>query len=268
MVEIPQKYRKKTELNSLFLQKKLMKSKSRFSAILVLLILSLNACKPSAENIINECIEVYGGKKYDNFEISLEFRNMHYSFKNKNGKYSNSRVQIDSSGRKIEDMVSNEGFERKINGLKVEVADTMVAKYSNSINSVVYFFLLPKPLNDPAVRKELIGTSRIKGKTYNKIKVSFDEQGGGVDHNDVFLYWIDQNTKTMDYFAYSYETNGGGLRFREAVNCKTENGIKFCDYKNYGFEDLNTNLEDLDKMFEADKIPLKSEIINLNVKIK
>jgi len=246
----------------------MMKSKSLYNGLFLFLILCLNACKPSAEGIINECIEVYGGKKYNNFDISLEFRNMQYSFKNQNGKYSNSRVQMDSSGKKIEDIVSNDGFERKIGGLKVQVADTMVAKYSNSINSVVYFFLLPKPLNDLAVHKQLIGTSTIKGKTYDKIKVRFDEQGGGKDHNDVFLYWIEQKTKAMDYFAYSYETNGGGIRFREAVNCKTENGIKFCDYKNYGFEDLNTQLEDLDKLFEADKIPLKSEIINLNVKIK
>lgn len=245
-----------------------MKINRLFSGLLFLLILSLYACKPSAESIVNECIEVYGGKKYDNFDISLEFRNMQYSFINQNGKYSYTRMQIDSSGKKIVDVVTNDNFERKIDGLKVEVADTMVAKYSNSINSVVYFFLLPKPLNDPAVHKELIGTSTIKGKTYDKIRVSFDEQGGGKDHNDVFMYWIEQKTKAMDYFAYSYETNGGGIRFREAFNCKTENGIKFCDYKNYGFEDLNTKLEDLDKLFEAEKIPFKSEIINLNVKIK
>ncbi len=242
--------------------------KSGFFAVLAILVLVNYSCKPTAQTIVDECIEVCGGKKYNDLDAAFDFRNMHYTIKNKDGKYTYTRMQVDSSGHKIEDIVTNDSFERKIDGVKTSVPDSMVAKYTSSVNSVAYFFLLPKPLNDPAVSKELVGTSKIKDKEYYKIKVKFSEEGGGKDHQDVFMYWIEKKSKLMDYFAYSYETNGGGIRFREAFNQKTLNGIKFSDYKNYGFEDLKTKLEDLDVLFEQNKIPLKSEIVNLNVNIK
>ncbi|MCP9762245.1 DUF6503 family protein [Lacihabitans soyangensis] len=242
--------------------------KSGILTILALLVFINHACKPTAQSIVDECIEVYGGKKYDDLDVAFDFRNMHYTIKNINGKYTYTRIQIDSSGHKIEDVVTNDSFERKIDGVKTSVPDSMATKYTSSVNSVAYFFLLPKPLNDPAVSKELVGTSKIKGKEYDKIKVKFSEEGGGKDHQDVFMYWIEKKSKSMDYFAYSYETNGGGIRFREAFNQKTQNGIKYSDYRNYGFEDLNTKLENLDVLFGQNKIPLKSEIINLNVIIK
>ncbi len=242
--------------------------KSGFFAVLAILVLVNYSCKPTAQTIVDECIEVCGGKKYNDLDAAFDFRNMHYTIKNKDGKYTYTRMQVDSSGHKIEDIVTNDSFERKIDGVKTSVPDSMVSKYTSSVNSVAYFFLLPKPLNDPAVSKELLGTSKIKDKEYYKIKVKFSEEGGGKDHQDVFMYWIEKKSKLMDYFAYSYETNGGGIRFREAFNQKTLNGIKFSDYKNYGFEDLKTKLEDLDVLFEQNKIPLKSEIVNLNVNIK
>lgn len=242
--------------------------KSSLFVVLTTLILINYSCKPTAQSIVDECIELHGGNKYDDLSVDFDFRNMHYTVENNKGQYTYTRMQVDSSGQKIVDVVTNESFSRNIDGVKIPLADSMAKKYTNSVNSVAYFFLLPKPLNDPAVNKELIGEAKIKGKEYYKIKVRFNKEGGGKDHNDVFMYWIEKESKSMDYFAYSYETSGGGIRFREAFNQKTLNGIKFSDYKNYGFEDLKTKLEDLDVLFEQNKIPLKSEIVNLNVNIK
>jgi hypothetical protein len=238
------------------------------SILLLLTIFGFYGCKPTAQSIVNECIAAHGGEKYDNLWAEFDFRDMHYSLKTKKGEYTYIRVQLDSSGRKIEDILTNNSFQRRINDEKVDVPDSMFTKYSSSVNSIAYFFLLPKPLNDPAAIKELVGSATLKGKEYYKIKVSFNQEGGGQDHDDVFMYWIDKETKSMDYLAYTYNTNGGGIRFREAFNQKIQNGIKYCDYKNYGFEDLNYKLEELDLLFEQNKIPLKSEIINLNVIIK
>ena len=243
-------------------------SKSMVVVSLVALVFSNFSCKPTAQTIVDDCIEVYGGKKYDDMRAEFDFRNMHYTISNKGGQYTYTRLNIDTLGHKIEDIVTNNSFERRVDGVKTEVADTMATKYTSSVNSVAYFFLLPKPLNDPAAKKVLIGTVKVKGKEYYKIRVSFEEKGGGNDFNDVFMYWIEKESKSLDFLAYSYETNGGGVRFRESFNQKSSNGIKFSDYRNYGFEDLKTKLEDLDKLFEENKIPLKSEIINLNVIIK
>ncbi len=87
--------------------------------------------------------------------------------------------------------------------------------YSNSVNSVAYFALLPFRLNDAAVNKRYIGTSEIKGEPYFEIEVTFQQKGGGKDHDDVFIYWIHQQHFTMDYLAYSFIVDGGGTRFRK-----------------------------------------------------
>jgi hypothetical protein len=274
-LKILQKYLKKAifEFGSIFKFRKtenmkVLLTKTSFVAFLLTLCLINFSCKPTTQSIVDECIEASGGKKYDDVSIEFDFRNMHYGIKNKNGQYQYSRLQIDSSGHKIEDIVTNNSFERKIDGSKTALPDSVAAKYTRSVNSVAYFFLLPKPLNDPAVIKELLGTSKIKGKEYYKIRVKFKEEGGGKDHQDVFIYWIEKQSRAMDYLAYSYETDGGGVRFREAFNQKTQNGIKYSDYKNYGFDDLKNELENLDVLFEQNKIPLKSEIVNLNIIIK
>ena len=73
----------------------------------------------------------------------------------------------------------------------------------------------------------------------------FTEEDGGKDFEDVFLYWFDEQTFSMDYLAYSYITDGGGVRFREAFNKSEIGGIVFQDYINYKPEDKLTPLEEM-----------------------
>ena len=143
----------------------------------------------------------------------------------------------------------------------------MVNKYKNSINSVVYFALLPNPLNDKAVNKTFIGETTIGGQKYDKIKLTFNPENGGKDHEDVYIYWINQNSKLMDYFAYSYKVDGGGIRFRERINAENINGIRIQNYINYAPIDNTTySLENLDKAFVEGYLREFSRIENLNLK--
>lgn len=226
------------------------------------------SCKKTAQSLVDASIEAHGGKKYDTMEASFEFRDKLYTIKNNNGEFEYTRTEKDSSNNLVEYVVSNDIFKRLINGKEVATADSMIVKYKSSVNSVAYFFLLPKPLNDAAVNKELIGEININGQEYDKIRVKFNEEGGGNDHQDVFVYWINKKSKIIDFLAYSYETDGGGVRFREAFNSQVQNGIRYQDYRNYGYEDLKIAVEDLDKKFIDKTMPLKSEIVNLNVIIK
>lgn len=225
------------------------------------------SCSESPNAIVDAVIEQHGGKNYENLSVSFDFRDKHYVIQKNKGNFRYERHQADSTGKLI-DVLTNDSFIRTLNGKQVAVPDSMVKKYTNAINSVAYFFLLPAPLNDPAVNKKLTGEVNIKGKVYHQIQVTFDAEGGGQDHQDRYLYWIAKETKTMDYFAYSYETNGGGVRFREAINCKELNGIRFCDYNNYGFDNLATSLEALPQLFEQNKLPLASKIENTNISVK
>ncbi|NNJ88175.1 MAG: deoxyribose-phosphate aldolase, partial [Eudoraea sp.] len=110
-----------------------------------------------------------------------------------------------------------------------------------------------------AVQKELLGKNQIKGKDYYKIKVTFDQQGGGNDYEDVYLYWIDQKTYKPTYLAYEFHVNGGGLRFREAYNERYVEGIRFVDYYNYKPKG-EARITRLDALYENGELELLSDI--------
>ena len=146
--------------------------------------------------------------------------------------------------------------------------DSLAGPISEGVNSVHYFAQLPYGLNAPAVIKELLGETNIKEKPYYVIGVTFKQEGGGVDFDDKFVYWVHKETFTVDYLAYSYSTNGGGIRFREAYNPRVLGGIRFVYYNNYKPEGLTTPLKSLAPIFEANKLALLSKIELENISVK
>lgn len=99
--------------------------------------------------------------------------------------------------------LATRAFTGEINGSKVELPEERENAYANSVNSVIYFALLPHGLNDAAVNKEYLGEAIIKDQPYHKIKVTFDPEGGGSDHEDEFIYWIHQKSNSMDFLGYN-----------------------------------------------------------------
>ncbi len=213
----------------------------------------------SAQEIVDRTIEKAGGSRYDNAIIDFTFRGKRYRSKRNEGIYELERFANSPKGL-IHDMISNSGFKRTIENCPVKVADSLITRISDGVNSVHYFANLPYGLNAPAVNKELVGESIIREKPYYKIKVTFDQDGGGTDFEDEFMYWIHKEDFTIDYLAYKYEVNGGGIRFREAYNPRVVNGIRFIDYNNYKTDNLKTPLNTLDELFEKKKLKLLSKI--------
>ena len=240
--------------------------------ILILFSITISCKKdnqPNAQSIVDKAIEVTGGEAFAASTISFDFRDKSYKAIRNNGVYQFEREFVDSTNT-IKDVLSNNGFQRYINETPFTVHDTMVPKYSRSVNSVHYFSVLPYGLNDAAVTKSYLNDVSIKGKTYHKIKVSFSQDGGGDDFEDVFVYWIDKISFKVDYLAYSYQDNSPtkiGYRFREAYNERYINGLRFVDYNNYKPKNSITNLLSLDKLFEADKLKLLSKIENKNIEV-
>ena len=218
-----------------------------------------------ATEIVMTAIEKSGGDLYENMNLAFDFRDRKYTGMHNNGLYEYVRVTQDSVGEII-DVLNNDGYYRTINGEKAVLADTMAAKYARSVNSVLYFALLPDGLNDDAVIREYMGTKDIKGKSYHKIKVTFEQEGGGEDFQDVFIYWFDTTTYDMDYMAYLYYTDGGGMRFREALNPRVVNGIKFLDYNNLKPTE-EIGLDSIDDVYLNGGLELLSEIKLENIEV-
>ena len=161
--------------------------------------------------------------------------------------------------------MTNDGFKRIVDTEEISLSAKQKRSYSDALNSVVYFAILPHFLNDPAVNKLYLGTTTINGKEYHKIEVTFDQEGGGTDHDDRYVYWIDTADHSMDYLGYSYHVNGRGVRFRESYNSRKIDGVTFQDYVNFK-ADKNTSADSLDELFISGKLKELSRIELKNIR--
>jgi len=213
------------------------------------------------QTIVDRSIKAHGGDIAAKGSFSFDFRKYHLTYEMNKGRYTYSRTHKETG---IKDIMNNEGVMRFQNDQEIPLSPKDQKRYGNSLNSVVYFAFLPYFLNDAAVRKELVGEVTIKGKDYYKLRVTFAPEGGGDDFEDEYFYWINKDTFTMDYLAYSFHVNGGGVRFREAYNQREIGGVRFQDYVNYK-HDKNTPVRTLDVLFERGELTELSRIVLENI---
>ena len=227
---------------------------------LFLLLSCQNAKDLSAIAFIEASVESHGMTEFNKKSIDFQFRNYRYTQRQDNQGLIYTRRK-NTTPEVLDLLHSKNGFQRTLSNEKVVLADSIALVYSESVNSVLYFFRLPFSLKDTGAIKILMNTKQIKGKSYQKIGVHFTSENGGIDYQDTFRYWFDEQTKTLDYLSYEYTTDAGGIRFRVAINRRTTAGVLFQDYENYKAP-KNTPLDDLPKMYEKGELELLSLIAN------
>ncbi|MBO0936178.1 hypothetical protein J2I47_06435 [Fibrella sp. HMF5335] len=218
----------------------------------------------NAQTLIDQAITAHGGDAWQGKQIEFDFRNFHLVLLQQGGQFRYERTHPDSTGTIIREVLTNDGLTRSLNG-QPQVLDTAQAgKYSRAVNSVAYFVLLPFKLRDPAVLADYVGEATVDGQLYDKVRVRFRAEGGGKDHGDVFCYWFNQKTHTMDYLAYSE----GGPRFRKAMNPQVVGGIRFQDYINYKGNPADTTASiRYDQQYMAKQLTELSRIENKNIRV-
>ncbi len=245
-----------------------------------LAILTFFACQEASEEpeqleqadaIIQQAIESAGMELLDAAESSFVFRNRKYTYLRRGGSFEFTRTFRDTLDNEIVDRLTNEGHIRFTNGEQTEVPEKRAQAFSRSVNSVIYFAFLPFNLKDPAVNAEYAGRVNIKGKAYEKIRVTFAQEAGGKDWEDVFYYWFDPVSYKMDYLAYHYTEDDGevGIRFREAFNERRIAGVRIQDYHNFKpkkGEDIS--FREIEQAFEEGRLELLSEIELTDVQMK
>ncbi len=216
-----------------------------------------------AELLIDDTVEAHGGALYDKAHYRFTFRDKNYTFHNSENGY----VYTVSSIKKkdtIIDVLENGKLTRTINGAVITLSEKDNAKYTEALNSVIYFATLPHKLKDKAVNKSFEGSAMVNEQQYERLGISFDQEGGGKDYDDKFMYWINSKTNTIEFLAYSYSTDGGGVRFRSAFNPRVVDGILFQDYINYKAP-IGTPLKDLLGMYEKGGLQELSRILTEDV---
>lgn len=234
-----------------------------FLAALIFIAISCGDKRPLVEkatHIVEQCIEEYGGKNYQDMDVSFDFRQFRVHLKQNAGTFLYERTSRDSLNNEVRDILTNDSFTREINGKKQNLSQKEIDKYKEGLNAFAYFALLPYKLSEPAVNLKYLGKTTIDNKKYDKIAVSFEASGGGKDHGDEFCYWINQESHTMDFLSYS----NGGPRFRKAIKREKVDGVVFQDYENYEIADSTLATFNYDKAFIAGRVKLLSKIEQQN----
>jgi len=211
-----------------------------------------------AEQLLGQTVTAHGGDGYDSAYYEFTFRKKVYTFKNNDEDYRYTCTYT-RDGQLIEDVLSNDGFSKHRDGSQINLTELQMQKYGSGLNSVIYFATLPHKLLDEAVNLAYQGKTVVNGIDYEVLKVTFDEEGGGKDHDDEFRYWINSKSKLIDFLAYNYTVNGGGTRFRTAYNTRRIEGVIFQDYVNYKAP-VGTPLADLPKLYVHDELKKLSVI--------
>lgn len=211
------------------------------------------------DRIVNASVAFHGGDIYHNAQISFSLRDRLYTVDRQGGLYQYTSAHSDSLGLHLRKL-TNEGYSERLDARDVLLSPKDSVARAGSVNSVVYFALLPGLLEDPSARKTLEGTDEIGGQTYHRIRVQFVEEGGGTHYDDAYLYWIDPEDFSMDYLAYSFLVDGGGTRFRKAYNARRINGLMFQDYENYKGPTSPDSLEFIAQLYNQQKLSLLSNI--------
>ncbi len=239
-----------------------------FFCLLASLAVLLISCRgePDPQEIVEAAIEAHGGPHLDHAIVTFDFRGKHFTIRRDGGLFSYERAYTDSTGN-IREVLSNDSLYRERDGIRVPLSERQRLSLEEAINSVVYFSLLPIPLDDPAVQKEYLGQAAVNGELYDQVGVTFREEGGGRDYQDRFVYWFHADRRTMDYFVYTFDNNGGGTRFREAVNPRIINGVRFADYMNYSSDLIGDDIENYDQLVATGNLELVSTIEMHNITV-
>ncbi len=225
--------------------------------------LLLTACQEVPEGpaaIVRASIERYGGEAFDRVHIRWDFRGIPFEVNRDNGRFRYQRIVEDSLGQSIVEVLENEGSWIEVGGERQELEPRGRARLETAVNSVVYFGFLPFHLDDPPVRLADLGTSEVDGELYHKVEVTFQQEGGGPDWEDRFIYWFHEEDRTLDYLAYREAADVETTRFRRAVNRREIGGLLVQDYENYTGDPNVGDVAEYDQLFEAGGLRLVSMV--------
>ena len=227
---------------------------------------------PSAAAVIDSARAAHGAPVLDEAVVTFDFRGDDYRVRQNGEQFHYRRSYADSLGRPVTEGLTNEGIYRVVDGDTVSLSSSERDAVETTVNSVTYFALLPEPLGDSAVQPTYSGRDTIDGVPYHRVKVTFRQEGGGSDWEDVFMYWFRTDSYAMDYLAYAFGQGPDeepGTRFRDAYNVRRVNGVRMADYRNYTVDTLSADqMEEYPDLWARDAARLVSEIALDSVQVR
>lgn len=219
-----------------------------------------SAIKKDASDWIKKANIAHGTAILNQSSLRFTFREYTYGLTQKKYTRSFSRTKLTTEGRLTDTLYNGKELKRWINDKPVALSDSLQQRYRESINSVLYFVQIPRVLNDAAVQSSFLREENIQGEPYICIKVTFQQEGGGVDYQDEYRYWIHQKTHFIDFLAYRFYTGKGGTRFRKVSDRERINGMVFQDYENFSTLTPFPSLDSIASLYSRGKLKKVSDI--------
>ena len=170
-----------------------------------------------AEAVIAAAVQASGLAAPERLEIRFAFRGTAYRV------WLNGRDQVyvrelETEGGPVRvDRLEGDTLEATLAGERLTLAPDDAERLRRSLNSVAYFALLPRALQDDAVVARSLGRTELGGASWDTVEVTFRADGGGEDHDDVFRYWFHPRTHRIGFLAYTFARGKGGVRLRKAT---------------------------------------------------
>jgi len=215
---------------------------------------------PGAAGMIAAAVRASGLEAPQQLELRFVFRGTPYRLWLDGRRTVAEREVATPEGTVRTDRLDGSSFTATIDGEPAALSSEDAGRLRRSLNSVAYFALLPRPLQDEAVVARLLGVSELGGQPWDTVEVRFREEGGGDDHEDVFRYWLHPETHRVGYLAYTFDTGKGGVRVRKATRFHEVDGVVLVDWSNHGRNGRGLLIDDAVAELEAGTLPLLSTI--------
>lgn len=235
-----------------------------FRFLILLLSFCCTKCSVSTQNSAAKWIEktniAHGTTNLKGHNLRFTFREYQYGLTQKKHQKLYSRTRFIGSDTLTDTLLNGSDFGRWVNDKPIRLPDSLKQRYAESINSVLYFIQIPRVLKDAAVQSSFVGEENIQGEPYIRLKVTFQQDGGGVDYQDEYRYWIHQKTHLIDFLAYRFYSGKGGTRFRKVSHRERVNGMVFQDYENFSSPTPFSPLDSIASLYTKGKLKKVSDI--------
>ncbi|MEM9934355.1 MAG: DUF6503 family protein [Bacteroidota bacterium] len=114
------------------------------------------------------------------------------------------------------------------------------ARFSRKTN--FYWFAMMHKLADPGLTYAYKGTQEVKGITYDKVEVSFEEGVG--DAQDIYLLFINPETKLVDQFLFTVKAYNRTDPLLMEVEYEEIDGLKLTTYRRYTPSNWEAEIEE------------------------
>ena len=162
-----------------------------------------------AEEVAERTLEAMGGR--DAWQATRFLRFNFFGFRTHHWDRESSRHRLEGQSRDgdayvvLHNLTTREG-EVWINGEKQagEPKEQWLERAYGAWINDTYWLLMPYKLRDPGVTLTYDGEEEIDGKTYDKLKLTFDNVG--LTPGDVYWAYVNRETGLMDRWAYFLES--------------------------------------------------------------